>query len=101
MTSRLFDDLDDFAGPVNGVTGLGPGTTFDPPINAMRQPIQNLNGWSQTINVANVLSDNIGSDTDQALGSTDLMRVTVTVNYQAPNRSAPDTMTRLTWIIGN
>ncbi len=93
-----FDDLDDFAGPVAG--GVGPGTGFDPPINALRQPIADMNRWSQQINVVNVLPDNISSNVGQPLGSTDLMRVTVTVNYQGPNAVAPTAVTQLTWVVG-
>ena len=97
-----FDDLDDFAGPVD-VTGFGPGILFNPPINALRQPIPNLNGWSQQIEVVNALPNNIGlvgSNTAQPLGTTNLMRVTVTVNYQGPNETQPSAVTVLTWVIG-
>lgn len=97
-----FDDLDDFAGPVDG-TGFGPGTVFNPPINALRQPIPNIAGWSQQIVVVNALPDNIGlvgTNTAQPLGTTNLMRVTVTVNYQAPNAALPSPITVLTWVIG-
>ena len=93
-----YDDLDDFAGLV--VAGFGPGMTFAPPINALRQQIPNLNGWSQQINVANVLQNNISSPILQPLGSTNLMRVTVTVSYQAPNAAQPIALTGLTWVIG-
>jgi len=98
---NTFDDLDDFAGPV-GVTGFGPGITFNPPINAMRQPIQGMPGWSQTINVVNVLPSNIGlivTGTGQPLGTTNMMRVMVTVNYQPPNAPQPSAVTQLTWVI--
>ena len=97
-----FDDLDDFAGPVD-VTGFGPGITFNPPINALRQPIANMNGWSQTINVVNVLQSNIGmiqTGVGQPLGTTNSMRVTVIVNYQPPNAAAPSQVTQLTWVVG-
>jgi len=92
-----FDDVDDFAGPT--VAGVGQGTDFDPPINALRQPIANMNGWSQHIEVINVFPDNIASDFAQPLGSTDLMRVTVTVNYQPPNAAESSAVTRLAWIV--
>lgn len=95
-----YDDLDDFAGPV-GVGGFGAGILFTPPINALRQPINNLNGWSQFIQVVNVLPDNISSNIAQPVGSTDLMRVTVSVTYQGPNAAQPTTLTQLTWVVGN
>lgn len=94
-----YDDLDDFAGVVD-VMGVGAGLTFDPPINALRQPIANLPGWSQRINVVNVLPDNISSTFTQPVGSTPLMRATVTVLYQSPRAETPQTMTQLTWIMG-
>lgn len=94
-----FDDLDDFAGPVVG--GFGPGTDFDPPINALRQPIAGMPGWSQHIEVVSVFPDNLSSDVDQQIGSTDLMRVTVTVSYQPPNTAAPSTVSQLIWVVAD
>lgn len=93
-----YDDLDDFAGVVSG--GTGAGLTFNPPVNALRQAVLNMDGWSQLIQVANVLPDNISSTFTQPLGTTDLMRVTVTVRYQAPGETAPQTMTTLSWVVG-
>jgi len=98
----VFDDLDDFAGPVD-VTGFGPGTVFNPPINALRQPIANMAGWSQQIDVVNALPNNIGlvgPNSAQPLGTTPMMRVTVTINYQGPNDALPSVITVLTWVIG-
>jgi hypothetical protein len=92
-----YDDLDDFAGPVVG--GVGTGLTFSPPINALRLPIDNMNGWSQQIRVENVPQGNIALENTPLLGSTNLMRVTVTVNYQPPNAQA-STATMLTWVVG-
>ena len=92
-----FDDVDDFAGPTVG--RIGQGTDFNPPINALRQPIANMNGWSQHIDVVNVFPDNIAaSGDDLQLGRTDLMRVTVRVDYQPPNAAAA-AVTRLAWIV--
>ena len=97
-TVAQYNDLDDFAGVVTN--GYGAGTTFSPPINALAQQIPNMTGWTQVVHVDNVLSNNISSTFTQPLGTTDLMRVTVTVLYQAPNASAPMTMTTLTWVVG-
>ena len=96
-----FDDLDDFAGAVTD--GLGAGLTFDPPINALRQEIADLPGWSQRIEVFNVLPSNISVDDALTLplGSTDMMRIKVTVFYQSPQEDAPSAMTQLSWVIGN
>ena len=99
---NAFDDLDDFAGVV-GIAGFGPGTTFNPPINALRQPILNMNGWSQQIVVVNALPNNIGlvgPNTAQPLGTTNLMRITVTINYQEPNQALPSPITVLSWVTG-
>lgn len=101
-----YDDIDDFAGPLN-VTGFGPGTTFAPPINAQRVPIANLPpGWSQQINVINVLPTDIDANpldpTDGSvlpLGTTPMMQVTVLVNYQAPNAQAPTNLAQLSWVV--
>jgi len=93
-----YDDLDDFAGTVS--EGLGAGTTFDPPINAMREDIDGLPGWSQFIEVANVDPDDISASTTEALGTTDMMRVRVTIRYQSPQDDSPKAITQLTWVVG-
>lgn len=93
-----YDDLDDFAGPVT--SGVGAGLTFSPPINALRESLSDMEGWSQTIEVANVLPDNISSTFTQPLGSTPMMRVTVSVLYQGPNAATAETVTQLTWMVG-
>lgn len=95
-----YDDVDDFAGPVSG-SGYGAGTTFSPPINALRQPLSDLEGWSQVVKVVNVLTDNISVSDDMAqpLGTTDLVRVTVRVMHQGPHQDEPSLVTQLTWLI--
>jgi hypothetical protein len=98
-TVASYDDLDDFAGPV-GADGRGAGITFNPPINALRLPISDMAGWSQVIRVDNVLPNDISSTFTQPLGTTDLMRVSVTVRYQKPTEASPQTMTTLTWVVG-
>ena len=99
-TPADFDDLDDFAGTVNGTTGVGAGLTFSPPINALRLDIDNLPGWSQVITVENVLPENISSTFAQPLGTTELMRVTVRAQYQGPNDASPTTVAQLNWVVG-
>jgi hypothetical protein len=94
-----YDDVDDFAGLVNGA-GIGTGITFEPPINALRQPITTLPGWSQKIEVDSVLPDNISSTFTQPLGTTELLRVKVTVYYKGPRMDAPMVMTTLSWVVG-
>ncbi len=93
-----FDDVDDFAGTVDVGTGLGPGTVFNPPIDALRQQIAGLDDWTQTVTVVNVLDTDISTDVDVPLGTTDLMRVTVTVTYQSPGGGQSATVTQLSWV---
>ena len=93
-----YDDLDDFAGVPSG--GDFPGTTFDPPIDAMRRPIADMPGWSQSIEVVSVLEENIGSSVTLDPGATNMLRMTVTVMYQGPRDNTPNPVTQLSWVIG-
>jgi prepilin-type N-terminal cleavage/methylation domain-containing protein len=92
-----YDDLDDF-------DGLGGGLVFSPPINAHRQVIENMDGWSQTIRVFNVDPFNIVFDGDTLVGvapdfGTDTIAMEVTIHYQPPAAGAEIIeMTRVTWI---
>jgi hypothetical protein len=97
---KLFDDLDDFAGTVT--SGKGSGVTISPPINGLRQDIAGLEGWSQKVTVANVLPENIGvSDAlTQPLGSTNTVRISVTVTWQPSVTDVEVPMTTLTWVAG-
>lgn len=94
-----YDDLDDFAGVVDA-SGLGAGLEFDPPINALRQAVGGLEGWTQEVRVENVLADNISSTFAQPLGTTDLMRVTVTIRYRPHGSEESHVLTTLTWVVG-
>ena len=94
-----YDDLDDFAGTVDAL-GIGSGLSFNPPINALRQPVQEMADWTQTINVESVLPDDISSAFTQSLGADGtLKRVTVTVQYQGPNDNQAMSITSLTWVV--
>ncbi len=95
-----YDDLDDFAGVVTN--GFGAGVRFSPPINALRQEIADMAGWEQLVEVSNVLPQNI-SVADaliQPLGTTDLIRVRVTVSYQSAHANEPAALTQLSWVVG-
>lgn len=92
QAATTYNDVYDFAG------STGNGTTFSPPINAQRQTIPDMNGWSQVISVQNVLADNVSSTFAQPLGSTPMVRVTVSVLYQGPRDNSPNTITQLTWL---
>ena len=92
-----WDDLDDFAGAVNG-SGVGSGVTFSPPINALASPIDDLAHWRQVVRVTNVLPDDITVG-GVPLGSTDMMRVTVTVGYKPGSQSVHEDITSMTWVV--
>jgi hypothetical protein len=101
MTVTDFDDLDDF-------DGLGDGLIFSAeanngPINARREIISNMAGWSQTVRVFNVDPFHIvyspqNYGTLPADGTTDMMVLEVLVEYQGPNDEAPQEMTRVSWV---
>jgi len=93
-----FDDVDDF-------DGLGDGTEFSAelqngPINAAREVIPNMAGWSQVVTVHNTDPFDIRDD-DAAIadGSTDVMVVEVVVFYEGPGFEDPLEMTRVSWIV--
>ncbi len=89
-----FDDVDDFDGDDDGLifsAQLGNG-----PINARREVIANMDGWSQIVRVYNIDPFNITSI--QPNGTTDMLRVEVVVTYQAPMDANPREMTRVSWI---
>jgi len=93
-----YDDLDDFAGPIGG-DGRGAGVTFNPPINALGRTVEDLGQWTQQVRVDSVLPDHINAPLSQPLGTTDLMRVTVTVRFQGPQDEQPWDVTSLTWVV--
>jgi hypothetical protein len=93
-----FDDVDDFAGAL--VDGVRAGMLIDPPINALRQTINDLPGWSQLITVVSVDPNNISASTPQTLGSTDMLRVTVSVMYESPQDTSARAVSQLTWVVG-
>ena len=94
-----FDDLDDFAGTISG-GGIGTGTTFDPPINALRLPIAGMDRWSQVIEVQGVLPGYLNARDAVSLGLADMFRVTVTVMYrEGPATATPQPATTLTWVV--
>ncbi len=91
-----YDDLDDF-------DGLDGGLIFSPPINARREVIANMDGWTQTVRVFNVDPFNIVFDGDTLIGvepnfTTNTLAVEVTIHYMAPTLDEALEMTRVTWI---
>jgi hypothetical protein len=98
-----YDDLDDFDGDGGGLifaAALGNG-----PINARREIIPNMDGWSQTVRVFNVDPFDITVDPDRtddsllpADGTTAVMMVEVVIEFQAVNEPTPQRMTRVSWV---
>lgn len=93
-----FDDLDDF----DGVEGLGTYFSADDgsgPVNAQRQAIPGMDGWSQQVVVYNVDPQNISAPGDPNLdGLTSIVRMEVTVFYQGIGDDEPAEITRISWI---
>ena len=94
-----YDDLDDFAG--TPVAGVYPGTTINPPIDALRRTIADLDAWTQVVTVESVLEGDIGSTIVAEVGSTPMTRITVNVMYLGPQDTTPQTITQLTWVVGD
>lgn len=93
---QAFDDLDDFAGTTeDGVNYTG--TTFEGPIDSLRQEIPNMVGWSQFVTVENVAVDNIAGAA-QAPHATEMVRLTVQVRYRSDSNDTPREVARLTWV---
>lgn len=93
-----FDDLDDFDGTIGGgmifSADLGNG-----PINAQREIIPNMQGWSQTVRVYNIDPQDITAAYDESLdGQTDMMLMEIVVEYQGPTDPDPSEVIRMTWI---
>jgi prepilin-type N-terminal cleavage/methylation domain-containing protein len=93
-----FDDLDDFDGDGTGLVfsaELGNG-----PINARREVIPDMEGWSQTVTVFNVDPFDIAAGPQDDFAS-DMIMVEVVVEYQAPWESESRIMTTVSWIAPN
>jgi type II secretory pathway pseudopilin PulG len=85
-----YDDLDDFDGDGGGL--IFAADLANGPINARREIIPNMVGWSQTVRVFNVDSFDIAVDPDRpddsllpADGTTTVMAVEVIIEFQATN----------------
>lgn len=99
LTIDDYDDLDDFAG-IMDAGGNFPGTTINPPIDALRRPILDMTQWTQVVTVGSVLESDIALTYTQDPGTTALTRVTVDVLYQGPGDPTPLMITQLSWLIG-
>ncbi|MEX0744063.1 MAG: hypothetical protein WD118_00565 [Phycisphaeraceae bacterium] len=93
-----FTCVADFAGPLDG-DGRGEGLAFHPPINAMRDELPDYERWRQQVRVHSVLPDHISATYTQPLGTTNLLRVRVDVEYRSHSTEEYDTVTSLTWLV--
>ena len=85
-----WDDVDDLDGAVFSAD-IGNG-----PINALRETLPGFEGWRQRAVVVNV--DPFDLNTTVPDGTSDMLRVTVFVEYQGADDLEPSEITRLTWI---
>ncbi len=85
-----WDDVDDLDDAVFDAD-LGNG-----PINSLRETLIDFPGWRQNVNVVNV--DPFDLDTTVPDGTSEMLRVTVTVYYRSAVDAEPFEMTKLTWI---
>lgn len=101
-TLEDLNDLDDFDGLVfSAANETGP-------INARREMIPGMDGWSQHVEVNMVNANNINEVFSKPdFGATDpnefpdeeyLIRIDVRVMYQGPYDNEPEEMTRVSWI---
>ncbi len=92
-----FDDLDDFDGDGGGL--IFSADLNNGPINARREIIPNMAGWSQTVRVYNVNPFDITEE--WADGTSEVMVVEVLVEFQGVNDISPTEMTTVSWVARN
>ncbi|MEM7227804.1 MAG: prepilin-type N-terminal cleavage/methylation domain-containing protein [Planctomycetota bacterium] len=93
-----FDDLDDFDGTGTGL--LFSADNGDGPVNARREVIDNMDGWSQEVRVFNVNPFNV-TDSTPADGATSTIMVEVVVYFRPVGETDPIEMTTVSWIAPN
>ena len=69
------------------------------PLNALREVIPGMEGWTQEVRVHNIDPTNV--NLDLADGASDMMRVEVLVYWQGPLESEPVSVTTVDWIAPN
>jgi len=96
-----FDDLDDFDGDGGGLVFESPrdGGAINGPVNARREVIANMEGWSQTVSVSNVDPLNIAETV--ADGGSQFIMFRVVVSYQSPTDLEAREVTTVSWIAPN
>ncbi len=96
-----FDDLDDFDGEF-GIGVVFSEAAGNGPVNALREEIPDMAGWSQVVRCYNVDPMDMGAEGDDAMdGTTNMVRMEVTITYQGPNDADPTEITKLVWISRN
>ncbi len=88
-----YDDLDDFDGWVFSAAAE------NGPINARREIIPNMSGWSQTVHVHYV--DPFDINHAPSGGTSNVMMVEVIIEYQGPQDLEPHEVTTVRWIAPN
>jgi type II secretory pathway pseudopilin PulG len=97
-----FDDLDDYDGDGGGIiftADWDDQTEDNGPINARREVIPDMEGWSQIVTVRNV--DPFDINVVEEDGTTTMIMVEVIVTYQGPRDAEPMEVTRVSWIAPN
>jgi prepilin-type N-terminal cleavage/methylation domain-containing protein len=92
-----YDDLDDFDGSGSGSefsADLGNG-----PINARRELIAGMDGWSQAVRVFNV--DPLSITSAATDGTTNMIMVEVVISYRGPEDETAEEVTSVSWIAPN
>ena len=89
-----YDDLDDFDGAGNGL--IFSAEENNGPINARREIIADMAGWTQTVRVFHV--DPFDITVVKPDGSTNMVKVEVVVTYQGPMDLEATEVTRVSWI---
>ncbi|MFG0251944.1 MAG: hypothetical protein ACF8NJ_03625 [Phycisphaerales bacterium JB038] len=95
---EYYDDLDDFDGADSaGTVWESPWEGYPTgPIDSRGRIIDDMQGWSQQVEVKNV--DPMSIWTEQTDGSTEMVMVTVTVFYQGMLDASPMEVTSMQWI---
>jgi hypothetical protein len=92
-TIATFDDLDDFNNQ-----------TFNPPLNALRQPIPEMSQYTQSVTVRPVYPEQLSSNNNDANPTiststyTGAVRVRVRVTYRPTPQATPQTVYQRSWI---
>ena len=90
-----FDDLDDFDGEGEGLVFSA--AAGNGPLNARREVIANMDGWSQTVTVENIDPFEIYESASD--GSTSMVKVNVLVEYDDGNGAVE--IAEVSWISRN